>query len=237
MRENMGASALIFDIETTGLKQHDRITVICAISQPIATGEDYTEHRFNILEAKDSREESVKLCKDFLALANGAEKLVAYNGISFDIPFVIRWANSLGLVVDKYEWESKTIDFYKIILRQTGTHFKMQKLCECNALEVGKSGTGLDAVRWAREGNWEMLLLYCMQDVVVLRALLLRACAEGLCVSVLRGQASVFEDSMLLLRLGHHMQGAVFERQGCALETQQDYRGVFAAVCDACEGE
>lgn len=229
---------VIFDIETTGLKHHDTITVICAIEQAILNPEVYTEHRYNVLETTKSSEAGLKLCKEFLDLVNRASKLVAYNGIAFDIPFVIRWANSYGLVVDKYAWEMKTIDFYKIILRRTGIHFKMQKLCEYNALEVSKSGTGLDAVQWAKEGNYEKLMLYCMQDVIVLRMLLLRACTQGLCVSIIREQNSAYENSTMLLKLASRMQNVVFEKENAGLQVESarhSYQGVVDAVCNVCE--
>ena len=234
----MQGSVLIFDIETTGLRLHDTITVICAIEQAIDDAETYIEHRFNVLQVAKQPGLGSKLCKDFLELMDGASKLVAYNGIAFDIPFVIRWANSHGLVVDKYAWESKTIDFYKIILRQTGTHFKMQKLCECNELAVSKSGTGLEAVQWAREGKWEKLMRYCMQDVIVLRTLLLRACAQGLCISILREQSSAYDDAKMLLRLCSGMKSVYFEKEDAKTNGQvseHTYKGVFQALCQTCE--
>jgi uncharacterized protein YprB with RNaseH-like and TPR domain len=234
----MEGSVLIFDIETTGLRLHDSITVICAIEQEINNAEICREHRFNVLEVAKNPELGSKLCKAFLGLMDGASKLVAYNGIAFDIPFVIRWANSHGLVVDKYAWESKTIDFYKIILRQTGTHFKMQKLCECNELAVSKSGTGLEAVQWAKEGKWEKLMRYCMQDVIVLRTLMLRACAQGLCISILREQSSAYDDAKMLLRLCNGMKSVYFEREDANTKSQvpeHTYKGVVEALCQACE--
>ena len=234
----MQESVVIFDIETTGLKHHDTITVICAIEQAISHPEVYKEHRFNVLETAKSSEAGLELCKEFLGLVNGASKLVAYNGLAFDIPFVVRWANSYGLVVDKYAWDLKTIDFYKIILRRTGIHFKMQKLCENNALEVSKSGTGLDAVQWAKEGNYEKLMLYCMQDVIVLRMLLLRACTQGLCVSIVREQNSAYENSTVVLKLAGKMENVVIEKENVGAQaesTRHSYQGVVDAVCEVCE--
>ena len=83
-----------------------------------------------------------------------------------------------------------------VCLQHLGNVFKMQK---DNNLAVEKSGSGLDAIRWAESGEWDLLEAYCMQDVHVLRALLQQSVADGLHLHVRR--SACFSTSQYVLRL------------------------------------
>lgn len=189
----------IFDIETTGLCAHDSITVICGIVHSVADEARYEEVTLNLLQIKDDPAAQRAHCEHVCSFLDKAQFLAAYNGIRFDLPFVARWAASLAMPANLAGWTAKTIDFYHLILSHVGVHYKMQRVCEDNNLAVEKSGSGLDAIRWAESGEWDLLEAYCMQDVRVLRALLQQSVANGLHLHVRR--SACFPTSVYVLRL------------------------------------
>lgn len=189
----------VFDIETTGLCAHDSITVICGIVHSVADEARHEEVTLNLLQIKDDPAAQRAHCEHVCSFLDKAQFLAAYNGIRFDLPFVARWAASLDVAANISAWTAKTIDFYHLILSHVGVHYKMQRVCEDNNLAVEKSGSGLDAIRWAESGEWDLLEAYCMQDVRVLRALLQQSVANGLHLHVRR--SACFPTSVYVLRL------------------------------------
>jgi len=53
-------------------------------------------------------------------------------------------------------------------------------VCLRNKITLAKSGSGLQAIQWANDKEWDLLESYCMQDVVVLLALTQHAVGSGL---------------------------------------------------------
>lgn len=167
------AYVFVFDIETTGLHECDEVTAVCGLLHFCAGGREPEERRYNVVEVHGDRAREGALCAEVVRLLDGARRVVSYNGEHFDLPFLARWAVRTGVTADLSGWHAKSLDYYRVILQRTGQSYKMQALCIENALPVEKSGSGLDAVRWARTGEWDKLMRYCMQDVRVLHALLL----------------------------------------------------------------
>ena len=140
---------LAFDIETTGLDptKHE-ITCICAYDP------DQNIERAFLLGRGESGEE-------FLAMLDAADRLCAFNGIWFDLPFIQK---RLGLEPERVErWIAKTWDLYYTCYQAFGRGFKLDRALELNGLET-KTGSGVDAIVFAREGRWDELRDYCMHD-------------------------------------------------------------------------
>ena len=193
---------LVFDIETTGLHSTDTVTAVCALIHYIGDEGKPEERRYNIVELKDDPERQGAACAAVVAALEGAKYLVSYNGDRFDLPFLSRWAAQAGVQVQLQAWIGKSIDYYRLIVDNTGVHYKMQALCVDNKLECGKSASGLDAVRWARSGEWEKLMSYCMQDVRVLYELVLLSMQGALKVYLRPPQNSAYCSSSWKLLLG-----------------------------------
>ena len=146
--------AVAFDIETTGLSEHDSITCVCVC------GADW--QRAWAGATIDVNE--------IVSVLNKAPQLVAYNGATFDIVFMQRaWGLSdtqVGL------WMAKLVDPLYVVRGLFGTSMceKMQTVLLRNGLE-GKSGSGLQAIEYAKNGEFEKLSLYCMQDTIACRRL------------------------------------------------------------------
>jgi len=63
-----------------------------------------------------------------------------------------------------------TVDMLDHIYRRLGFRVRLDDLVRAT-LNIQKSGSGLDAVRWWREGKLEQLYAYCEQDVEATRRL------------------------------------------------------------------
>ena len=101
------------------------------------------------------------LREEFLAILDAAPRLCAFNGIRFDIPYIIKdWGLDPARA---HDWVRKTVDVFeasKLGLQQT---FKLAQLLAVNNME-SKTGSGAEAVILAREKRWEELGAYCLQD-------------------------------------------------------------------------
>ena len=143
---NGGGGDLIvgFDVETTGIGEHDIITVACAWS-PCGVrvacfhGEDFSP---------------------LLDVLDRAKYIYTFNGIDFDFP---RLAKTCGR--DMAPWLKKTVDplFMMKGVLGFGACMKLDNLLIANGFEC-KSGSGLEAVRLWKEGNRTALSSYCMDD-------------------------------------------------------------------------
>ena len=147
-------SMVAFDIETEGFNPHKQRITAAAVYDGLGL--------CRIFVFKGEDEETDTLLRDeFIAILDAAPRLCAFNGIRFDIPYIIRhWKLDPARA---HAWVLKTVDVFeacKLGLRQT---FKLSQLLAVNNLE-SKSGSGAEAVILAREKRWEELGAYCLQD-------------------------------------------------------------------------
>lgn len=147
-------SMVAFDIETLGFNPlKERITAAA-----VYDGNGLCK----VFVFKDEdREADAKLKEEFIAILDAAPRLCAFNGVRFDIPYIIRhW----GLDPNRaHHWVLKTVDVFeacKLGLQQT---FKLSQLLAVNSME-SKTGSGAEAVGLARNKEWDKLGAYCLQD-------------------------------------------------------------------------
>ena len=147
-------SMVAFDIETMGLNPlRDRITAAAVFS-----GDGLCK----VFVFKDEdREADARLKEEFIAILDGAPRLCAFNGVRFDIPYIIKnWQLDPERA---HHWVRKTVDIFeacKLGLRQI---FNLSQLLSVNNME-SKTGSGAEAVELARNREWEKLGAYCLQD-------------------------------------------------------------------------
>jgi len=181
-----GMLVVYLDIETTGLEkeEHD-ITVIALIAQDTSGAlRDVEEIHNVVLDARAGAEARTRGA--VRALLDRCDRIVAYNGVFFDVPWLAHWAHGgAGPAADAANaaWGAKTLDFFLVAEGLVFARVGMQKMCVDNGMRISKSATGKQAVQWAREEQWDKLERYCMQDVRVLlsltqfaRANLVRVC-------------------------------------------------------------
>lgn len=90
-----------------------------------------------------------------------ADALVGYNSDHFDIPILNKYyPGDLKRI--------KSIDLLKEIHGTLGRRVKLDAVAE-GTLNMRKSGHGLDALKWWREGLKEKVRDYCLKDVELTR--------------------------------------------------------------------
>lgn len=152
---------LAFDIETTGLDaEKHSITVVALYGDvPGPGGPRRVDTVLNF--ARDGAEPNRAT---LLALMNEATVLCAFNGLRFDIPFIVK---RLDVPPEEAsEWVRKLYDPFEESKLLTDRTLSLNKLLSRYGLK-SKTGTGLEAVHMAQRGDWEKLELYCRQDSVL----------------------------------------------------------------------
>lgn len=150
---------LTFDIETTGLDGYnDRVTCICFYDSE--TGQQTSL----VFDQECNTEDSLQKQGEATLLLDTASVLCAFNGAKFDIPFLAKNWKIDDEVVGR--WRAKLVDVYEASRLAIKTTFSLNQLLAANGLS-SKSGSGLEAVRLAQQGEWNALADYCMQDVML----------------------------------------------------------------------
>ena len=172
---------LCFDIETLGInKQKDLITVI-ALYDPVAKIS-------RVLRFVDLNEDGdVVYCDNYLDTVaelveelDKAEYLCAFNGISFDIPFIQIQFNIPNEKVQA--WVIKCRDILETCRRGFQRTFNLNMALALNGVGSGKTGSGLEAVNQAKCGDFDALCSYCADDARLtyeLSSLPVIYCPEG----------------------------------------------------------
>lgn len=140
---------IVFDIETKNVfadvGKHDPSLLDIAL---IAIHDSETDTYSSYLE-----EELGKLWP----IIERADMLIGFNSDHFDIP-----------LLNKYYpgdlTKLKSLDILKEIHKSYGRRMKLQQIAE-GTLGKQKSGNGLDAIQWWKQGDIEKVRSYCIDDV------------------------------------------------------------------------
>ncbi len=90
-----------------------------------------------------------------------AERIIGYNLLGFDYPCLqMSYAGDMSKL--------PTVDLLYVIEKRLGHRIKLDDVATAT-LGMGKSGDGLAAVKFWKEGQIEKLKEYCLQDVRVTR--------------------------------------------------------------------
>lgn len=104
-------------------------------------------------------------------LLEQADVLVGYNSDHFDIP-----------VLNKYYpgdlTKTRSLDLLAEISNALGRRLKLDTVA-AGTLGTKKSGSGLDAMKWWREGNIKKLREYCLKDVEITKKIFDYALKNG----------------------------------------------------------
>jgi len=107
---------------------------------------------------------------DLIAELQSADQVVGFNLLNFDYEV-------LRAYTDDPLRDLPTIDMLDHVWRSAGFRVGLDALASAT-LNVKKSGHGLQAIAWWREGRLEELFAYCEQDVDVTRRLYEFGCAH-----------------------------------------------------------
>lgn len=92
-----------------------------------------------------------------------ADILIGYNSEHFDIPLLNKYySGDLNKI--------KSVDLLKEIRNSIGRRVKLDQVAE-GTLKTNKSGHGLQAITWWKNGEIEKLKKYCLDDVKITKEL------------------------------------------------------------------
>lgn len=104
-------------------------------------------------------------------IIENADMVITFNGEHFDIP-----------LLNKYYpgdlFKIKSIDLLKEMQKSAGRRMKLDQIAE-GTLGINKSGHGLDATKWWKDGEIEKVKKYCLDDVRITKDLYEYALKEG----------------------------------------------------------
>lgn len=92
-------------------------------------------------------------------LLESADMLITFNGDHFDIPLLNKYYSGDLTKI-------KSLDLLKEVKKSLGFRLKLDSLASAT-LGYGKSGHGLEAITWWKNGEIDKLRKYCIDDVKV----------------------------------------------------------------------
>jgi DEAD/DEAH box helicase domain-containing protein len=98
---------------------------------------------------------------DLFPLLEQADVVIGFNIDNFDMPTFLPYYN--GDIT-----KIPTLDVLTRIKESVGHRIKLDAVAQ-ETLGVGKSGDGLDAIKYYKNQQWDELEKYCIQDVAVTR--------------------------------------------------------------------
>ena len=90
-----------------------------------------------------------------------ADMLITFNGDHFDIPLLNKYYKKAG---QGDLTKIRSLDLLKEIKNCYGRRMKLDQIAQ-GTFGLGKSGDGLEAVAWWRNGEIEKIRKYCLDDV------------------------------------------------------------------------
>ncbi|MBT6691631.1 hypothetical protein HOB10_04855 [Candidatus Parcubacteria bacterium] len=95
-----------------------------------------------------------------LDILKNAEEVIGFNSKSFDFPVLQPYYDEFDLSTVGH------LDILEEIVHALGHRLKLESVAQ-STLGYGKSGSGLDAIVYHRNNDWENLTRYCLDDVKV----------------------------------------------------------------------
>lgn len=142
---------IIFDLETQNTFQDVGSTDSTALDISVGTFYDSETDKYLTV--------TIDELQTVWPLLEKADALVGYNSNHFDIPLLNKYyPGDLTHI--------KSIDLLEEIRKSLGRRLRLDSVAEAT-VGAKKSGHGLQAVRWWREGKIDEIKKYCEQDVKV----------------------------------------------------------------------
>lgn len=142
---------LIFDLETQNLFQDVGNNDPSALDISVGSFYDSETDRYTTV--------TVDELSRVWPLIERADALVGFNSNHFDIPLLNKYYPGDLTTI-------KSIDLLEEVRRSLGRRLRLDSIAEAT-VGAKKSGHGLQAVRWWREGKIDEIKKYCEQDVRV----------------------------------------------------------------------
>ncbi|MFH1508603.1 MAG: ribonuclease H-like domain-containing protein [bacterium] len=92
-------------------------------------------------------------------LFENASRLITYNGKHFDLPVLNNYYSGDLLTFNN-------LDIYEEVEKSSGKRLKLDHIAK-GTLNIGKIGSGLDAIEYWKKGDIDNLKKYCLKDVEI----------------------------------------------------------------------
>jgi DEAD/DEAH box helicase domain-containing protein len=154
---------IVFDIETKNTFQQVNsndpvdldISIVCIHDSETNEYSSYLENELNKL----------------WPILERADMLIGYNSDHFDIPLLNKYyPGDLSTI--------KSLDIMKEIKNSLGRRMKLDTIAEAT-LGVNKSGHGLQAITWWKQGEIDKIRQYCLDDVKITKKIYEYALKHG----------------------------------------------------------
>lgn len=99
---------------------------------------------------------------ELLELLKNTELVIGFNSKSFDFPVLQPYYKDFDLNTIPH------LDILEEIVYALGHRLKLESVAQ-STLGYGKSGSGLDAIMYFKNKDWDNLIKYCLDDVKVTR--------------------------------------------------------------------
>ncbi len=142
---------ITFDVETRNIFQDVGSTESTALDISVVCIHDSLTNEY-----------SSYLQEDFPKLwpiIEQADMLITFNGDHFDIPLLNKYYSGDLTKI-------KSLDILVEVKKSLGRRIKLDTLAEAT-LGIKKSGHGLEAVTWWKEGQIDKIIKYCIDDVKI----------------------------------------------------------------------
>ncbi len=142
---------ITFDVETRNIFQDVGSTESTALDISVVCIHD-----------SQTNEYSSYLQEDFPKLwpiIEQADMLITFNGDHFDIPLLNKYYSGDLTKI-------KSLDLLAEVKKSLGRRIKLDTIAEAT-LGIKKSGHGLEAVTWWKEGQIDKIIKYCIDDVKI----------------------------------------------------------------------
>jgi len=97
---------------------------------------------------------------ELISLLSRADLVIGYNNRRFDYEVL------MGYTILDLPHHLPTLDLLEVVEKAAGHRLSLDSVAQAT-LGVGKTGDGLDAIRWYREGKFLEIAEYCCYDVKV----------------------------------------------------------------------
>jgi uncharacterized protein YprB with RNaseH-like and TPR domain len=143
------------DIETTGINLEDKITCVAIVKKNMSWVWTFKDE-----VVKQNSREYIQEQLD------SATVIYTYNGATFDIPFLQREFQYSNEVVGK--WMLKLIDPLYAARALLGYEAcpKLSDVLRLNGVQP-KTSSGREAIEMAKQGRWDDLANYCLNDTKI----------------------------------------------------------------------
>lgn len=142
---------IVFDIETSNLFSDVQSSDPAALDLSVIVIYDYARDVYESYMQKD--------LPKLWPILEQADLLIGYNSDHFDIPLLNKYyPGDLTKI--------KSLDILKEIREAYGRRMKLDQIAE-GTFGINKSGNGLEAVVWWRNGEYDKVIKYCTDDVKI----------------------------------------------------------------------